>query len=87
MTVNFQAEGTKQQPVTGGGHSGGQETSLRASRIIVCREPGTDHQEGAEPCCDIDIHHDNFLYTPHAEVHLILIEETHTLSARYLLES
>ena len=73
LTLHFQAEGDKQHQVTGGGHSGGQETSLRASRIIVCREPGTDHQERAEPCCDIDISNYFFLYTAHTQVKLLLI--------------
>lgn len=85
LTSHFQAEGDSQHQVTGGGHSRGQETSLRASRIFVYREPGADHQEGDEPCCDIDISNYLFLYTAHTQVILLIVHNTtHTL---FFLES
>ena len=80
-----QDQENKQQSVAGGQHSGRQETRFRASRISVCRELGTDHQEGAKPCCDIDIHHDHFLYPPHTEVHLYQYRDTHITSQLHLL--
>ena len=79
LTSHCQAEEHKQRPVTGGHHSRGQETSLRASRICVYREPGSDHEEGAEPCRHIDLHHGHLLHFAHPEVGRNTVITQHTL--------